>query len=56
MAGSSGESVKMEVDYSAEVDQLIPDCEAVAKVRSFGTMLYFSEHVLPSIVNYRKAE
>lgn len=31
---SDGRIVKMEVDYSSTVDQRLPECEKMAKVRS----------------------
>lgn len=31
---SDGRIVKMEIDYSSTVDQRLPECEKLAKVRS----------------------
>ena len=47
MAGSNvdSETVKMEVDYSAEVERLIPECETMAMVRCLSAMLFVCDHV-----------
>jgi hypothetical protein len=38
---SEGKITKMEVDYSATVDQILPECQEMAKVFNNGIFLFY---------------